>query len=173
MAAVASMSEKTRHTQTREPLSLESSIAFARATVPSKSENTKHTQTQEALLLKCYTRCRPDYWAESTTKQVHDGWIEQIEMVQDLGGLVTCGADSSITIFEYPFKVCPFSVSLLAFLLFACCMVRVLRGLVVWSLQFYIMACKECVLYSYISACLFSFCILHGETVRRACHMQS
>jgi hypothetical protein len=49
--------------------------------------------------------CRQDSWAESCTKLVHDGWIEQIEMVQDLGGLVSCGADSSIIVFEYPFKV--------------------------------------------------------------------
>jgi WD40 repeat protein len=28
-------------------------------------------------------------------------------MVEDLGGLVTCGADSAIVIFEYPFQVDP------------------------------------------------------------------
>lgn len=48
---------------------------------------------------------RPALWNESTTKQVHEGWIEQIEMVTDLGGLVTCGADSAIVIFEYPFQL--------------------------------------------------------------------
>ena len=46
---------------------------------------------------------------ESITKSVHEGWIEQIEMIADLGGLVSCGADSAITMYEYPFKVMPSS----------------------------------------------------------------
>lgn len=46
-------------------------------------------------------------WAESTTKTIHDGWVHQVEMCEDLGGLITCSADSSIKVFEYPFNVDP------------------------------------------------------------------
>ena len=73
----------------------------------------QHTYIVQQFLAHSIGRCeadiltcgRPDCWVESNTKSVHEGWIEQIEMIEDLGGLVSCGADSAITMYEYPFKV--------------------------------------------------------------------
>ena len=50
---------------------------------------------------------RPKVWAESRTRIVHNGWVNQITKVDDLGCVVSCGGDSNIAIFEVPFRANP------------------------------------------------------------------
>uniref|UniRef100_A0A6U6E0C0 EF-hand domain-containing protein n=1 Tax=Guillardia theta TaxID=55529 RepID=A0A6U6E0C0_GUITH len=47
---------------------------------------------------------RASNWAVSWTRNIHSGWINQISMIEDLGGLVTCSTDGAINIFEFPFQ---------------------------------------------------------------------
>eukprot|EP00960_Hanusia_phi_P037173 752776-Hanusia_phi.AAC.2 len=47
---------------------------------------------------------RVSNWAASWTRNIHSGWINQISMIEDLGGLVTCSTDGAINIFEFPFQ---------------------------------------------------------------------
>ena len=50
---------------------------------------------------------RPKSWVDSRTRSVHDGWVNQICKVDDLGGVVSCGSDNAIVIFEVPFRTNP------------------------------------------------------------------
>ena len=43
-------------------------------------------------------------WASSVRKKVHLGWVYEIHMIEELGGIISCGDDSAIMIYEYPLR---------------------------------------------------------------------
>ena len=43
-------------------------------------------------------------WASSVRKKVHQGWVHDIHMIDELGGIMSCGDESAILIYEYPLR---------------------------------------------------------------------
>ncbi len=41
-------------------------------------------------------------WESSIRKRLHSGWIHEIHMIDELGGIMSCGDDGAIVIYEYP-----------------------------------------------------------------------
>jgi WD40 repeat protein len=74
-----------------------------RVTVANLSRDFEKTKGDTRKLEKA----RTGSWLEYKTKHVHDGWVHQVSMVPDLGCLVSCGSDSAISIFEFPFRLNP------------------------------------------------------------------
>ncbi len=46
--------------------------------------------------------CQFCTWESSIRKRLHSGWIHEIHMIEELGGIMSCGDDGAIVIYEYP-----------------------------------------------------------------------
>jgi WD40 repeat protein len=67
-----------------------------RVTFANASKGFVNSRADDPLESQCWM------WASPLRERLHLGWVSEIHMIDELGGIMSCGEDSTIVIYEYP-----------------------------------------------------------------------